>query len=430
VIGRLRRQLGGSQRANGDEWVVFDVETTGLRPKTDRIVEIGLVRMTPDGRELDAWTTLVNPERDMGPVRIHGITARDVRDAPRFEDIAGDLLGHMSGARLAAHNSRFDVGFVGAELARLGIDWGPPQALCTMSLPYQLGVVQSRSLHDCCEELGIPYGQGHTALHDARAAAQLLTFTLARARIGIPRPLRTPDWPPGIPPCAVCLRGERHAAPERSALAVMAARLGVPDGISSPEDVAIAYLGLLDRVLEDRHITDDEVLALAEHAAAWDIDRDDAVELHAKYLETLNRRAWADGVLTDAEKRDLETVAELLGIPLEEYSSPPVGAEPLPAPAVALVRGAHQPGALAGQSVCFTGESVCTLLAVPLSRETQEQLAIWAGLTVKAGVSGKLDMLVLADPDSLSGKARKAAELGVRRIAEPVFWALAGVPVD
>lgn len=50
------------------------------------------------------------------------------------------------------------------------------------------------------------------------------------------------------------------------------------------------------------------MLALAEYATAWAIDRDDAIELHASYLETLNRRAWADGVLTDAEQRDLHAV--------------------------------------------------------------------------------------------------------------------------
>ncbi len=66
----------------------------------------------------------------------------------------------------------------------------------------------------------------------------------------------------------------------------------------------------------------------------------------------------------------------------------------------------------------------------PLSREQQEFLATSAGLIVKSSVSAKLDILVLADPESQSGKSRKAAELGVRRIAEPVFWRLAGVPVD
>lgn len=210
----------------------------------------------------------------------------------------------------------------------------------------------------------------------------------------------------------------------------MAAQLGVPDGISTPDDVALSYLGLLDRVLEDRMITDDEVLALAEHATAWGIDRDDAIELHASYLETLNRRAWADGMLTDSEQRDLQAVAELLGIPLEERSAPAASQWVASTAAADLVTGEHERGELAGQSVCFTGESVCTLRGAPLSREDQESLATWAGLRVKSGVSGKLDLLVLADPDSQSGKARKAAELGVRRLAEPVFWRLAGVPVD
>jgi DNA polymerase-3 subunit epsilon len=65
-----------------------------------------------------------------------------------------------------------------------------------------------------------------------------------------------------------------------------------------------------------------------------------------------------------------------------------------------------------------------------LSRDDQEALAAWAGLVVKAGVSHLLDILVLADPETQSGKARKAAELGVRRIAEPAFWRQVGVPID
>ena len=67
---------------------------------------------------------------------------------------------------------------------------------------------------------------------------------------------------------------------------------------------------------------------------------------------------------------------------------------------------------------------------VPLSRADQERLAARAGMIVKSGVSGRLDMLVLADPDSTSGKAQKAAALGVRRVAELAFWRAIEVPVD
>lgn len=83
-----------------------------------------------------------------------------------------------------------------------------------------------------------------------------------------------------------------------------------------------------------------------------------------------------------------------------------------------------------GKSVCFTGESACSVHGRPLDRASQELLAAGAGLVVAPRVTKKLDLLVLADPDSLSGKARKAAEYGVRRIAEREFWRALGVAVD
>lgn len=83
-----------------------------------------------------------------------------------------------------------------------------------------------------------------------------------------------------------------------------------------------------------------------------------------------------------------------------------------------------------GKSVCFTGESVCTIDGALLDRDEQEGLAVKAGMVVKAGVSRKLDVLVLVEPDSKSGKARKADELGIRKMAEPVFWRALGVKID
>ena len=70
---------------------VIDVETTGLFPwRHDRIIEIAVVVMSPKGAVECEYETLINPERDIGPSRIHGITAGEVLRAPRFVDIAGD----------------------------------------------------------------------------------------------------------------------------------------------------------------------------------------------------------------------------------------------------------------------------------------------------------------------------------------------------
>ncbi len=85
---------------------------------------------------------------------------------------------------------------------------------------------------------------------------------------------------------------------------------------------------------------------------------------------------------------------------------------------------------LVGLSVCFTGGSVCSIGGVRLSRDDQERLATRAGMEVRQVVSARLDVLVLANPGSTSTKARRAAELGIRRMAEPAFWRTLGVDID
>ena len=221
-----------------------------------------------------------------------------------------------------------------------------------------------------------------------------------------------------------------------SRLPALAARVGVPDGVAVDHEVASAYLSLLDRVLEDRRVTGDEVAALALFATEWGIDQTALGQLHALYLDAVVRLAWADGVVTPAEQSDLETVAELLGVSLASerrhlYLHPTSRHQSLTGPTTTPCH-LRSPGSLscrASPSVSRARASArCT--GRPLSREQQESLAASAGLRVKANVSGRLDILVLADVESQSGKARKAAELGVRRIAEPVFWRLVGVPVD
>ena len=70
-------------------YTIVDLETTGLFPRQhDRVLEIGLINVSDTGEIESEWATLVNPQRDVGPTSIHGITARDVLDAPTFKDVA------------------------------------------------------------------------------------------------------------------------------------------------------------------------------------------------------------------------------------------------------------------------------------------------------------------------------------------------------
>ena len=399
------------------DWVAIDLETTGLSPRTDRVVEVGIARYDKKGTELESWTSLINPLRDMGATRIHGITAGDVRHAPTFSQAAPEVLAMMAGARLAAHNARFDLGFLDREFERASTAWGDADAFCTMTVPYRLGVVKNRRLTACCAELGIPMSREHAALSDARATASILFRTLERARRSPELPAIAPVWE--MPEHRVVTRQRAEASIHvESSIASLADRIGVPDHADVPADVAISYLGLLDRVLEDRRITEEEVQALTEAAQDWSISASVAADLHRAFLAGVGELALADGVITAAERADVKLLTELLGV------------GPTTPGHVMNIRPPTKTESFVGLTVCFTGESVCTIDGVTISRDQQEQLAIQAGVVVRSGVSRKVDILVLADPDSASGKARKADDLGIRKIAEPVFWRAIGVRID
>lgn len=115
---------------------VIDVETTGLNPYGhDRIVELAALVISLDGTVIREFVTLLNPERDIGPTRIHGLSTQDIIAAPRFGEIAGELLEALDGCvALAGHNIRFDHSFLTVESERLGYLFPDGPTLCTMRL--------------------------------------------------------------------------------------------------------------------------------------------------------------------------------------------------------------------------------------------------------------------------------------------------------
>lgn len=154
-------------------YAVIDFETTGLFPQNaDRVVEVGVVLTDDRGVIEHEWTTLVNPGRDIGASHIHGISAADVIDAPRFGDVADHLLDLVAGRTVVAHNATFDMRFLRAELARTGHDVDEPPALCSMRWAGR--AIGAASLAQCCEALGIDLTNAHSALDDARATSHLV----------------------------------------------------------------------------------------------------------------------------------------------------------------------------------------------------------------------------------------------------------------
>ncbi|HSH85976.1 MAG TPA: exonuclease domain-containing protein [Methylophilus sp.] len=112
----------------------LDLETTGATPLKDRITEIALVRFD-DGVETARWQTLVNPQMGIPPFiqSLTGINNAMVEHAPAFSEVASQLLAFLEGTVLAAHNVRFDYGFLKTEFKRMGINF-QPKVLCTVKL--------------------------------------------------------------------------------------------------------------------------------------------------------------------------------------------------------------------------------------------------------------------------------------------------------
>ena len=116
----------------------LDLETTGATPLRDRITEIALVRFE-GGIEVARWQTLVNPETSIPPFiqQLTGITNDMVQEAPTFAQVADKLAAFLEGAVMAAHNVRFDHGFLKSEYRRLGQTLRQ-RVLCTVKLSRKL----------------------------------------------------------------------------------------------------------------------------------------------------------------------------------------------------------------------------------------------------------------------------------------------------
>ncbi len=102
-------------------FAVVDLETAGLYPRSDRVVEVAVIHLSTEGQITAEFSTLINPGRGVGPTRIHGIKAADVVGAPAFADATATVWQLLSGRVLAAHNVPFDARFLDAEFSRCGV---------------------------------------------------------------------------------------------------------------------------------------------------------------------------------------------------------------------------------------------------------------------------------------------------------------------
>ncbi|WP_395656514.1 exonuclease domain-containing protein [Nocardioides sp.] len=398
-------------------YTCIDVETTGLFPtRHDRILEIGVVFVDDEGQVEGEWSTLVNPGRDVGPTQIHGVTAREVLRAPTFADITPVLLRSVAGRTVVAHNAPFDIRFLRVELARAGYSWTGTNipALCTMELAGRyVRRASSRKLSDCCRAAELEVSGEHEALADARAVAALLTYVINAT-------YTPPPW------LSLAVEAHRYAWPvctdstipqfvQRSASAPIRERFWLDRIVASmprhPEARVDSYLEVLESALLDRYLSAHEEEALIEVATDLGLGRDQLDTIHRDYLMAMAAVALEDGVVTKAELKDLETVARLLGLSIDDVP------RSLDAAKASTVRPVAPSFRLApGDQICLTGQ-------MSRPREDIEALVVAQGLSV-GGLTKKTRLLVAADPDSQSGKAAKARSYGVPIVTEAALVGL------
>jgi len=168
--------------------IFLDTETTGLNPESgDRIVEIGCIEML--NRRLTGETRHVylNPERKghEEAIKVHGLTDAFLADKPKFTEVADDILGFLAGADVVIHNAAFDVGFLNAELKRLGrqpFHTVAAKVTDTLLMAREMFPGKANSLDALCKRLEVD--NAHRTLHGALLDAGLLAEVYIRLTRG------------------------------------------------------------------------------------------------------------------------------------------------------------------------------------------------------------------------------------------------------
>jgi DNA polymerase-3 subunit epsilon len=176
----------------------LDLETTGLDPKSARILSVGMVPIREGTiRWGEHWYSLVRPETidqaTTDAIRVHEILPDELAEAPSVEEIVPAVEARLRGAVLLVHWRALDVAVLRRELARAGLEWPRPRVVDTADLlarldrrrrllephaeplPTQLGAAR--------DALGLPPHVEHHALHDAQATAELFLALAARLNL-------------------------------------------------------------------------------------------------------------------------------------------------------------------------------------------------------------------------------------------------------
>ena len=265
--------------SNDLEYVAFDVETTGLY-KNDRIVEIGFV-VFKDGQILEEWSTLLNPQRDVGKGNIHGITASMVSVAPLFKEVVNDIFRLINGRVLVAHQFSFDARMLAQELNRLDTQGDLGKGFCTLIASRNLLPGTANTLEATCSALQIETIDAHSALGDARMTMRIFQHLEDDEQEISPASVEyDKNQNPSRVLERIVFKREHDDALER--IKVFTQKVPFP----TSEEKFVAYLLLLNMAMQDLFISEAEQKELSHWADELGVSESDVRSLHQGYLES------------------------------------------------------------------------------------------------------------------------------------------------
>ena len=389
--------------AKGLVFTAIDIETTGLDPYTDRIVEIGLVKFTSDGEVLDEFATLVNNPGSTREAReIHHIEDSDLVGAPSIGQVLPEAFGFIAGTVLVAHNLEFEESFLVTSAQRAGIALPATAGLCTLR-------TSRRQLDGRAFSLVAMYKTAtggwadhkHTALGDARCVREVLLWLLNHS----PSPLYLTEPPPNpVTPTAVdtCPISCRPVPLTRASVAELLTSFPQSRIQRRGDHAAMArYNRLLDESVQDGRLSFDEAAPLLKQARLTRVTGTQLRELHRNAWDAaFPEEASADWTtLTPLRRREMFLLAEALGLTdLADKMGAVIRslAEPEPPPEARCLRGLR---------VGVTGDDP----ALAALRERAESY----GAKIAVNITKTVEWLATVTPDATDSRHNTARKLGI-----------------
>ena len=420
---------------------LIDLETTGLF-KNDRIVEISIRKVDFQGNEIEHFNTLVNPERDVGPQSIHKISALDVKSAPVFSELVGNILSIIDNSVLVGHNiNGFDIKFLSKEFEKAGFNFKYNEQNTLDSLRFAKELKYPLKLEKLYKSIvkgsSIKKINFHNASEDTKALLNIFKTNdfknwVLRQQI---RPVFFEDIPEKSKNLST--RGEGLESVSSFIESIKYSEKIID--LEFDEFNLNQYSIALQSYIEDKEVSDEEILKIQELVSEFNISIDEARQIHKHILDTYTDIALLDSKITDEEMYKLRQISKLLGIEnyleesIENSSNNNIKNKLLDKTIsiLPLKRESHYYlEDLEGKLVCFTGDIQVVSSGQEYDKDSLTSVSKNKGISISSTLNKKVDILVAQDVFSQSSKIQKAKNYGIRILDSNDFARKIGVIPD